>query len=199
MRQNLGKSRARLTLRSQMSVRHRVSDAVNEFNLKLAPSSLELCTCLRKCYLFATAVTSKLLECCWKCQPCWWRQKILRIPCDLLAIARGLLPEFRYQPVLLCKVQDVTWRCRVSIWSRRDHLKLKLKNPVKSCEIPKEETDMQLVVKCDQFVCFSKAWELQPCRLMFVQCVEVVKCCKLDWHGKVWALLTSLLDRVLYY
>lgn len=73
MRQNLGKSRAQLTLRSQMCVRHRVPDAANEFNSELTPSSLELCTCLRKRYLFAMAVTSKLLECCWKCQPCWWR------------------------------------------------------------------------------------------------------------------------------
>lgn len=167
--------------------------------VNLTLSSLELSICLKKRYPFATAVTSKLLECCWKCQLCWWRWNTLGFPCDLLAIARGLLPELRCQKVLLCKVQDVDWRCRVRVRPRRDYLKLKLKNPLKICEIPKEETNVQLVVKCDQFVCLAK---LESCNLavMFVQCFKVVKCCIiLDWYGKVWALLTSLLDRVMYY
>lgn len=153
-RQNLRKSRAQLTWRFEMYVRHRVSDAVSEFNLTL--SSLELRICLKKCYLFAMAVNSKLLECRWKCQLCWWRWNILGFPCDLLVIARGLLPELHWQEVLLCKVQDVEWSCCGSIRPRRDQLKLKLKNPLKSCEIPKEETAVQLVVKCDQFVCLAK-------------------------------------------
>lgn len=49
--------------------------------------------------------------------------------------------------MLLCTVKDV-----------EDHrgVKLKLKNPLKSCEIPEEETDVQLLVKCDQSVCVAK-------------------------------------------
>lgn len=64
---------------------------------------------------------------------------------------------------------------------------MKLKNPLKSCEIPKEETNVQLVVKCDQFVCLAK---LESCNLavMFVQCFKVVKCCIiLDWQGLSFA------------
>lgn len=55
-------------------------------------------------------------------------------------------------------------------------VKLKLKKPLKSCEIPEEEMDVQLVVKCDQSVCVAK---LESCSLaaMSVQCFQVVKCC----------------------
>lgn len=80
--------------------------------------------------------------------------------------------------MLLCTVPDI-----------EDHrprgVKLKLKKPLKSCEIPEEETDVQLVVKRDQSVCVAKL-ESYSLAAMSVQCFQVVKCCIiLGGSGKV--------------